>query len=78
MYLISSRLGRVWFSGATARLARLSWPRGTEIRRWPYMVRAGDGYKVRHYRGEVLIALVLVLAVTPLAIIHAVIYIYGN
>jgi len=40
------------------------------------MVHAGDRYKVRRYRGEVLIALVLVLAITPLAIIHAVAYIY--
>jgi len=72
------RLGRVWFSSTMARLARLSWPRGTEIRRRPYIVRAGDGCEVRRYRGEVLIALVLVLTITPLAIIYAVIYIYGN
>ena len=75
---MSSRLGRVWFSGATARLAWLSWPRGAEIRRRPYTVRIGDGCEVRHYRGEVLITLVLVLAVTPLAIIRAVIYAYGK
>ena len=61
-----------------ARLARLGWPRGAETRRRPYIVRAGDGYKVRRYRGEVLIALVLVLAITPLAIIHAVIYTYSK
>jgi len=73
-----SRLGRVWFSSATARLARLSWPRGAEIRRRPCTVCAGDGCKVRRYRGEVLIALVLVLAITPLAIIRAVIYTYGK
>ena len=42
------------------------------------MVHAGDGYEVRHYRGEVSIALVLVLDVTPLAIIHAVTYIYSK
>jgi len=42
------------------------------------MVRAGDGYKVGCYRGEVLITLVSVLAVTPLAIIRAVIYAYGK
>ena len=42
------------------------------------MVRAGDGCKVRHYGGEVLIALVLVLAVTSLAVIRAVICAYGK
>jgi len=42
------------------------------------MVHAGDGYKVGRYRGEVLIALVLVLAVIPLAVIRAVIYIYSK
>jgi len=75
---MSSRLGRIWFSGATARLARLGWPRGAEIRRRPYTVRAGDRYKVGRYRGEVLITLVSVLAVTPLAIIRAVICVYGK
>ena len=78
MYLILSRLGHIWFSGATARLARLSWPRGTETKRRPYIVRVGDRCKVRRYRGEVLITLVLVLAITPLAIIRAVIYTYSN
>ena len=75
---MSSRLGRVWFSSTTARLARLGWPRGAETRRRPYIVRAGDGCKVRRYRGEVLIALVSVLAITPLAVIYAVTYIYGK
>jgi hypothetical protein len=42
------------------------------------MVRAGDGYEVRRYGGEVLIALVLVLAITSLAIIRAVVYIYSK
>ena len=78
MYLILSRLGRVWFSGATARLARLSRPRGVETRRRPYTVRAGDGYKVRRYEGEVLITLVLVLDITLLAIIRAVVYAYSK
>jgi len=78
VHLILSRLGRVWFSSATARLARLSWPRRAEIRRRPYTIRVGDGYKVRRYRGEVLIALVLVLAIMPLAIIRAVTYTYGR
>jgi len=48
------------------------------MRRWPYIVRAGDRYKVRRYRGEVLTALVLALAITPLVIIYAVVYIYGK
>jgi hypothetical protein len=42
------------------------------------MVRVGDRCKVRRYGGEVLIALVLVLAVTSLAIIYAVIYAYSK
>ena len=75
---MSSSLGRVWFSGTTARLARLNRPRGAEIRRRPYIVRAGDGYKVRRCGGEVLIALVSVLAITLLAIIRAVIYTYSK
>jgi len=73
-----SRLGRIWFSSATARLAQLGRPRGAETRRRPYTVHAGDGYKVRRYRGEVLIALVLVLAITSLAIIRAVAYTYSK
>ena len=78
MHLILSRLGRIWFSSATARLARLGRPKGAETRRRPYTVRAGDGYKVGRYRGEVLIALVLVLAVTSLAVIYAVACAYGK
>jgi len=73
-----SRLGHVWSSGATARLAQLGWPRGAEIRRRPYTVRAGDGCKVRRYRGEVSIALVLALVITPLAVIRVVTYTYGR
>jgi len=76
---MSSRLGRVWFSSAIARLTRHSYPRGEggrEIRRRLYMVYIRDRYKVRRYRGEVLITLVSVLVITPLAIIRAVIYIY--
>ena len=42
------------------------------------MVRTGDRYKVGHYKGEVLIALVSVLNVMPLAIIYAVMYIYSK
>jgi len=78
VYLISSRLGHVWFSSATARLVRLSWPRGAETRWRPYTVCAGDRCKVGRYGGEVLIALVLVLAITPLAVIYAVTYTYGK
>jgi len=78
VHLILSRLGRVWFSGATARLARLSRPRGAETRRRPYTVHAGDRCEVGRYRGKVLIALVLVLAIIPLAVIRAVICAYGK
>jgi hypothetical protein len=42
------------------------------------MVRAGDRCKVGRYKREVLIALVSVLDVTPLAIIHAVMYMYSK
>ena len=73
-----SRLGRVWFSNTIARLARLSWPRGTEIRRRPYIICARDRYKVRRYKGEVLITLVLVLDVMLLAIIYTVTCVYSK
>ena len=75
---MSSRLGHAWFSSAIARLVRLSQPRGAEIRRRPCTVRAGDGYKVKYYKGKVSIALVLVLDVIPLAIIYAVAYTYSK
>ena len=42
------------------------------------MVRAGDRYKVRRCKGEVLIALVSVLDIIPLAIIYAVAYTYSK
>jgi len=48
------------------------------MRRRPCTVRAGDRYKVGHCGGEVLIALVLVLVITPLAIICVVTYIYSR
>ena len=73
-----SKLGRIWFSGAIAGLARLSRPRGAEMRWRPCIVRAGDGYKVRYYKREVLIALVSVLNIMPLAVIYVVIYAYGR
>ena len=38
----------------------------------------GDGCEVKYYKGEVLIALVLVLNIIPLAIIYVVVYIYSK
>ena len=61
-----------------ARLARLSWPEGAEIRRRLYIVRTENGCKVRRYKKKVLITLVLVLDIIPLAIIHTVICIYSK
>ena len=61
-----------------AELARLSRPRGAEMRRRPCTVRAGDRCKVGHCEGEVSIALVLVLDVMPLAIIYAVACVYSK
>ena len=78
MYLMLFRLGRVWFFSAITRLAQLSRPREAEIRWQPYMVRVGDKCEVKYYKGEVLIALVLVLDVMPLAIIYMVIYAYSK
>ena len=78
MYLILSRLRYVWFSSTIAGLARLGWPKGAEIRWWPCTVRAGDRCEVGCYKGEVLIALVLVLDVMPLAIIYAVACVYSR
>ena len=49
-----------------------------KTRRRPCTVRTGDKYKVKYYKGEVLIALVLVLDIMPLAIIYIVIYVYGK
>ena len=60
------------------RLARLSRPGGAETKWRPYTVHAGDGCEVRRCGGEVSITLVSVLDVMPLAIIHAVIYIYNK
>ena len=42
------------------------------------MVHAEDRYKVRRYKGEVLITLVLVLDITPLAIIYIVACAYSK
>ena len=78
VYLILFRLRHVWFSGTTARLAQLSRPKGAEIRRRPYTVRVGDGCEVKCYKGEVLIALVLVLNVMLLAVIYMVACVYGK
>ena len=78
IYLILFRLRHVSFSSAIARLARLCRPRGAEMRRQPCTVYAGDRYKVGCYKGEVLIALVLVLNIIPLAVIYAVACIYSK
>ena len=48
------------------------------MKRRPYIVRAEDRYKIRRYKGEALITLVLVLDIIPLAIIYAVTYIYSK
>ena len=72
------RLGHIWFSSATARLARLGRPRGAEIRRRPCTVCMGDRCKVKYYKEEVLIALVLVLDIMPLAVIYVVAYTYSR
>ena len=48
------------------------------MRRWPYTVRAENRCKVKHYKGEVLIALVSVLNIMPLAVIYIVIYVYSK
>ena len=42
------------------------------------MVYVGDRYEVKCYKGEVLIALVLVLDIMPLAIIYIVACIYNK
>ena len=78
MHLISSRLGHIWFSNTIARLARLGRPKGAETRRRPYIVRAGDECKVKYYKKKVLIALVLVLDITPLAVIYVVVCVYSK
>ena len=78
MYLILFRLGHVWFFNTIARLAQLSRPRGVEMRRQPCTVCAGDRYEVKYYKGEVSIALVLVLNIMPLVVIYIVIYMYSK
>jgi len=75
---MSSNLGHVWFSSVTAGLTQLSRPKGGEMRQWPYIVRAEDKYKVGHYKEKISIILVLVLAITPLAITYVVIYVYSK
>ena len=59
-------------------LMQLSQPKGAEIRQQPYIVRVRDGCEVKHYKKEVSITLVSVLNIMPLAIIHAVIYVYNK
>ena len=48
------------------------------MRQQPCTVRVGDGYEVKCYKGEVLIALVSVLNIMPLAVIYIVIYAYSK
>ena len=48
------------------------------MRQQPCTVYMGDKYKVRCYKGEVLIALILVLDIMPLAIIYIVVYAYSK
>ena len=48
------------------------------MRRRPCIVRVGDRCEVRHYKGEVSIALVSVLDVMPLAIIYMVACVYSK
>jgi hypothetical protein len=55
---------------------QLSQSKRVEMRWWPCIVYIGNRYKIGHYKGEVLIALISVLNVMPLAIIYIVIYIY--
>jgi hypothetical protein len=78
VYLILFRLGHVWFFSIIIRLMWLSWPKGAEMRWWPCIVHMGDRCEVRRYKGEVSIALVLVLDVMPLAIIYIVACIYSK
>ena len=61
-----------------AKLAQLSRPRGAEIRWRPCTVRIGDRCKIRYYKGEVSITLVLVLDIMPLAIIYVVMCVYSK
>ena len=75
---MSSRLGRVWFFGVTAGLTQFGRPKGVGIKRWPCTIRVGNGCEVGRCGGNVSIALVLVLAVTLLAVIHVVAYMYSK
>ena len=61
-----------------ARLARFSRPKGVEIRGQPCIIHTGDKYKVKYYKGEVLITLVLVLDIIPLAIIYIIVCVYNK
>jgi hypothetical protein len=62
MFIISSRLGRIWSSpNITAGLAYLSRLLGAVPRRRPYIRRTGSRYKVGRYGSAVSIILVLVV-----------------
>ena len=56
----------------------LSQPRGAETKQQPCTVYMGDGYKVRRYKREILITLVLVLDIMPLVIIYIVACVYSK
>jgi hypothetical protein len=62
MFIISSRLGRIWSSPNVAvGLARLGRLLGAVPRRRPYTRHAGSRYKVGRYSGSVSIIRVLVV-----------------
>ena len=78
MFIISSRLGRIWSSpNVAAGLARLGWLLGAVPRRRPYTRRTGSRCKVRRYDGSVSIIRVLVVLQLVLAITRAIVYTYG-
>ena len=56
----------------------LSWPKGVKARQQPCTVCVGDRCEVKYYKGEVLIALVLILDIIPLAIIYIVVCVYSK
>ena len=62
MFIILSRLGRIWSSPNTiVGLAYLNWLLEAVFRRRPYIRRMGNRYKVRYYSGLVSIIWVLIV-----------------
>jgi hypothetical protein len=62
IFIISSRLGRIWSSpDIAAGLAYLSWLLGAVLRRRSCIRRVGSRYKVRRYSSAVSIIRVLVV-----------------